>query len=112
MYEDHLKTGEYCQSSDDKNKAKVSKPTIFIKSASSYGKHKKPTILVKSASSYRKEKKLTELAAIIKGTLYPSLEPIFQSKGASANNIGGRPGPIEREVKLKALGKIVKGRVH
>jgi hypothetical protein len=63
MYEDHLKTCEYCQ----KGKGS-SKPTISIKSA-----------------SYRKQKKLTELAAIIKGTSYPSLEPIpmFRTKGSS-----------------------------
>jgi hypothetical protein len=93
MYEDHLKACEYCQ----KGKGS-SKPTISIKSA-----------------SYRKQKKLTELAAIIKGTSYPSLEPIpiFRTKAASVvgNNIPRtrKSGPIEREVKLKELGKMIKG---
>ena len=109
MYEEHLKTCEYCQSSD---KNKVSKPTIFIKSASSYYEQekKKPTIFVKSAASYNKRKRLTELGAIIKGISYPSLEsiPMFQTKGAS--EIARKPGPIEREVKLKELGKIIRGR--
>ena len=36
----------------------------------------KPTIFVKSASTYDKQKKLTELSAIIKGISYPSLESI------------------------------------
>jgi hypothetical protein len=95
---DHLKTCEYCQKGSSKLK-----PTIFIKSASSYYEDKKPTIYVKSAASYSKRKRLTELGAIIRGTSYPSLEPVptFQTKGAS--------GPIEREVKLKELGKLVRG---
>ena len=83
------------------------KPTIKIKSASSYNKDKKPTIYVKSASSYSKSKKLGELGSIIRGTSYPSLEPMLQTKGAS--EIARRPGPIEREVKLRELGKIIRG---
>ena len=43
----------------------------------------KPTIYVKSASSYTKHKKMTELSAIIRGISYPSLESIFQTKSAS-----------------------------
>lgn len=68
MYEEHLKSCEYCQ-----------------KGSMNYSKvhGHKPTISVKSASSYNKQKKLSELAAIIKGISYPSLEPIFQTKGAS-----------------------------
>jgi hypothetical protein len=90
MYEDHLKTCEYCNT-----KNKVSKPTIFVK----------------SASSYSKQKKLPELGAIIKGISYPSLSiPMFRTKGASFENNFNRPGPIEREVKLKALGKIIRGK--
>ena len=87
------------------------KPTIFIKSAS---KLSKPTIFVKSASGYSKRKKLGELSAIIKGISYPSLEsiPMFQTKCASVirnNPRPTKPGPIEREVKLKELGKMIKG---
>ena len=99
MYEDHLKTCSYCQSQNQKQKGASSLTS-------------KPTIYVKSASSYRKQKKLTELGAIIRGTSYPSLEsiPMFQTKGASfnANNIS-KPGPIEREIKLRKLGKMVRG---
>jgi hypothetical protein len=104
MYEDHLKTCEYCQKG-----SQTHKPTIFIKSASSYSKLSKPTIYVKSASEYSKHKKLGELAAIIKGRSYPSLEPLFQTKGASEVARARKPGPIEREVKLKELGKLVRG---
>jgi hypothetical protein len=106
MFSDHLKTCEYCR---NEYYSKVSKPTIRIKSASSYGKQKKPTITVKSASSYHKHKKLSELAAIINGISYPSLEsiPLFRTKGAS--KVVRNPGPIEREVKLRELGKLVRG---
>jgi hypothetical protein len=96
MYEDHLKTCEYCQKG-------------------SQTQSHKPTIFVKSASSYNRRVKLSELSAIIKGISYPSLEsiPMFRTKtkGASSsfNNTNRRPGPIEREVKLKALGKIIRG---
>jgi hypothetical protein len=99
----------YVESASSYNKDK--KPTIYIKSASSCNKTLKPTISIKSASSYNKHKKLTELSAIIKGISYPSLEsiPVFQTKGASFENNFNRPGPIEREVKLKALAKIIRG---
>jgi hypothetical protein len=86
-YQDHLKTCSYCQ-----------KGSL------------KPTISIKSASSYNKRKKLAELGAIIKGTSYPSMEPMLQTKGASFSaNDTSRIGPIEREVKLKELGKMIKG---
>ena len=88
MYEDHLKTCEYCQKQ---------------KGASSL----KPTIYVRSKSDYSKQKKLSELGAIIRGVSYPSLEPMFQTKGAS--DVVRKPGPIEREVKLKELGKMIRG---
>jgi hypothetical protein len=97
-FQDQLKTCEYCQKG-------LQTPT----------QAHKPTISVKSASSYSKQKKLSELAAIIKGISYPSLESMpmfqFQTKGPSfsADNISG-PGPIEREVKLKELGKMVRSR--
>jgi hypothetical protein len=85
------------------------KPTIHIKSVSNYYENKKPTIYIRSPANYSKHKKLGELGAIIKGTSYPSLEPMFQTKGASSENNFKRPGPIEREVKLKALGKMIRG---
>jgi hypothetical protein len=71
-YEDHLKTCDSCRKRNPL----------------------KPTISIKSASSYRKQKSLVELGAIIRGISYPSLESI----------------PIEREVKLRELGKMVRGR--
>ena len=81
MYEEHLKSCEYC-----------SKGSMISK----------PTITVKGASSYYHQKKLSELAAIIKGISYPCLEsiPMFQTqtKGASVAVVGNnkKPGPIER----------------
>ena len=107
-YQDHLKTCYYCRN-EYYSKVSNSKPTIRIKSASSYNKDKKPTIFVKSASSYHKDRKLTELAAIIRGVSYPPIsisEPVFRTKVAS---VVRKPGPIEREVKLKELGKLVRG---
>jgi hypothetical protein len=69
-YEDHLKTCSYYRKGSLKS-----------------------TILIKSASSYNKRKRLAELGAIIKGISYPSLEPIFQTKGASGfQNNFKRPG--------------------
>ena len=92
-YQDHLKTCSYCQKAG--------------RSSSSEQIHK-PTVFIKSASSYSKQRKLSELGAIIKGISYPSLEPLpmFRTKGASVvrNN-----HPIDREVKLKELGKMIKG---
>jgi hypothetical protein len=58
-------------------------------------------------SDYSKQKKLSELGAIIRGVSYPSLEPMFQTKGAS--DVVRKPGPIEGEVKLKELGKMIRG---
>jgi hypothetical protein len=86
-YQDHLKTFSYCSKNNPQ----------------------KVTVRIKSASSYNKQKKLSELGAIIRGTSYPSLEPIpmFQTKGAS--EVARKPGPIERQVKLKELGKLVRG---
>ena len=94
---DHLQTCDYCR-----NKQQSSRPTIRIKLASS-----KPTIHIRSRSDYIKNRKLLDLGSIIKGTSYPSVEPLFQTKGAS--EIARKPGPIEREMKLKALGKMVRG---
>ncbi|MGA9296743.1 MAG: hypothetical protein WA326_02330 [Nitrososphaeraceae archaeon] len=88
-YEDHLKTCSYCR-----------KGSL------------KPTILIKSASSYNKRKRLAELGAIIKGISYPGLEsiPMFRTKGASESLVARKPGPIEREVKLRELGKMIRGK--
>jgi hypothetical protein len=93
MYEDHLKSCEYCQSQKQKGASSLTTS--------------KPTIYVKGKFSYSKQKKLSELGAIIKGTSYPSLEPMFQTKCAS--EVTRKPGPIEREVKLRELGKIIRG---
>ena len=81
MFSDHLKTCEYCRNEY-------------------YNKISKPTISVKSGSSYGKRKKLFELGAIIKWISYPNLEPLFQTKGAS--EVARKPGPIER-LKLRNL---------
>ena len=52
----------------------------------------------------------TTVVIFIKGTSYPSMEPMLQTKGASFSANGtSRIGPIEREVKLKELGKMIKG---
>ena len=96
---DHLATCDYCQKG-----LPTHKPTIFIKSASAYRRESKPKITIKGASSYYRQKKLSSLAGIITGTSYPPISIPARTKGASS-----RPGPIEREVKLKALGKIIRG---
>ena len=68
----------------------------------------KPKIYIKSPADYNRQKKLTELSAIIRGTSYPPISiPVFRTKGAS--EVGRKPGPIEREVKLRELGKIIRG---
>ena len=93
MYEDHLKSCSYCQKG-----SLSSKP--------------KPTISIKSASSYRRQKKLSELGAIIMGTSYPSLEPMFQTKTKGASEVDNkprRPDYLERELKLRELGKMIRG---
>ena len=89
--EDHLKTCDYCRQKQ--------------KGASSL----KPTIYIKSKSDYYRQMKLAEFSSVIKGTS-AGLETSLQTKGASSNNIWKKPGPIEREIKLKALGKMVRGR--
>jgi hypothetical protein len=82
-YQDHLKTCSYCQKE---------KGSLTQASAS----NPKPTISIKSASSYRKQKKLSELGAIIKGTS-TRLDTMQQTKGASVvRNNPRKPGPIER----------------
>src|SRR5262245_45315124 len=97
--EDHMKTCTYCNPS-------------LLSSAKS-----KPTIRVKSASSCEKRRKLSDLGAIIKGVSYPSVESIFRTKGASRAYLSSsnkiidepRPGPIEREMKLRELAKMIRG---
>ena len=89
MYEEHLKSCEYC-----------SKGSMISK----------PKITVKGASSYYRQKKLTELGAIIKGTSYAGLSPWLQpqTKTRGASEVTRKLGPIEREVKLRELGKMIK----
>ena len=107
MLADHLETCDHCR---NKYYSNPSKPTIRIKSASAYSKVSKPTISIKSASTYRKQRKLSELGAIIKGVSYPPISiPVFRTKGASRSEVARKPGPIEREVKLKELGKMIRG---
>jgi hypothetical protein len=104
MFSDHLKTCDYCRNKYYNNMVNGQR-TGITKGASSL--ESKPTIFIKSASSYNKRKKLSELGAIIKGISYPSLEsiPMFRTKGASSFR---KPGPIEREIKLRELGKIIR----
>ena len=102
MYEDHLKTCEYCQKG---SQTQTHKPTIFIKLASSYSKYKKPIISVKSASSYGKQRKLSELGAIIRGTSYAGLSPWLQTKTKGASEVVRKPGPIEKRLTLRNLEK-------
>jgi hypothetical protein len=81
---DHLKTCSYC-------------------SKGAKNQNQKPTISIKSASSYNKRKKLSELGAIIRGTSYAGLSPWLQTKTKGASSVENnfkRPGPIEREGKV------------
>ena len=57
-------------------------------------------------------KKLGELGSIIRGIPHIQVwNPMLRTKGASESGVAMKPGPNEREVKLKALGKIIsKGR--
>jgi hypothetical protein len=95
MYEDHLRTCDYCQRAGRTSSA-------------AYGQtHHKPTIYVKSASSYYREKKLAELGAVIKGVSYPGISYVGvkktnATKTKSASN-------VEKSQKLKELGKLVRG---
>jgi hypothetical protein len=79
-----------------------SKPTIRIKSASSYD-NSKPTIRIKGASSYNRRKKLSELGALITGHSYGRSMPVTETKGASRIQ-----GPIEKAYKLNELGKMIR----
>jgi hypothetical protein len=103
MFSDHLKTCDYCRNKYYNNMVNGQR-TGITKGASSL--ESKPTIFIKSASSYNKRKKLSELGAIIKGISYPSLESMFQTKGASSFR---KPGHIEREIKLRELWKMIRG---
>jgi hypothetical protein len=75
----------------------------------------KPTITLKSAASRERERKLTNLGALIKGTSYPTVADIFpknNNKGASTFDFSyykRNQGPIEKAVKLRALGKMIRG---
>jgi hypothetical protein len=57
-------------------------------------------------NQHSKHKKLGELGSIIRGTSYADLSPWLQTKGAS--EVARKPGPIEREVKLRELGRMIK----
>ena len=97
-YQDHLKTCSYCR--------KESQPQT-----------RKVTVSVKSTSSYYKQKKLSELSAIIKGVSYPGISyvdvkktNVTKTKGAS--NVGNLPrksNPLDRQFKLKELGRMIRG---
>jgi hypothetical protein len=85
-YQDHYRTCSYC------NKGLLSS---------------KPTIWIKSASSTDKRRKLIELGHLVRGI------PI-KTKGASVdeNNFNRprpRPGPIEKAIILRELGKMIRG---
>jgi thioredoxin-related protein len=105
MFSDHLKTCDYCRGTDkDRTETPKLKPTIKINMASKL----KPTIKIASSRSYQKKSKLAELAAMIKGTAGPSfIQSQPQPKGASSSV--RKPGYIERKIKLKELGKMIKG---
>ena len=80
-YQDHLRTCPDCQ------------------------KRQKPTIRVKGASAYRREIKLSELASLIKGISYPTIEYVgvktsCKTKAASS---------VEKYQKLKELARLIRG---
>ena len=92
----------------------------------SQSQNQKPTVRIKAASSYRRERKLSELAALITGTSYPRVSFVGEkknnnnirakTKGASASysytNTGNLPTkliPLERQLKLKELGRLIRG---
>ena len=75
----------------------------------------KPTIKVKSASSYKRERKLSELASIIKGTSYSSISypesfKKVKTKGSSSpGNLPIKLIPLERQFKLRELARLIRG---
>gem|GEM_PF-1741044 len=74
----------------------------------------KPTVRIKAASSYRREGKLSELASIVKGVsystiLYPSLKTCANSNNKTKTNVKGASSQLERQFKLKELGKLIRG---
>jgi hypothetical protein len=72
--------------------------------------------MVKSASSRERERKLNGLGHMIKGTscssaeIFPRTKVQTQTKSASlvVNNIR-KQGPIEKTMKLRELGKMIRG---
>lgn len=85
-YADHLKNCNYCNKSENQ--------LLY-----------KPTIRIKSASSYRKRQKLEELSNLIRGVSYSTISyPMdnFRSKAKSASS-------ADKSHKLKELAKLVKG---
>jgi hypothetical protein len=86
-YQDHLRTCSYCN-----------------------GTHspQKPTVRIKSASSYRKERALSGLAALITVTSYPGVSyvgggAIKKTKTKSASS------QLERQSKLRELARLIRG---
>ena len=102
MYEDHLKTCEYCR--------KINKYRHITNRQSSLNQH---PVIVKIRNQQSQlnqhlvivnERNYLKLGAIMKGISYPSMEsiPMFRTKellSVVGNNIARKPGPIEREVK-------------
>jgi proline racemase len=87
-FQDHLRTYSYCR----KDSQKV-------------------TVSIKSAPSYYREKKLAELGAVIKGISYPGISYVGVNK-SNANTTKTRSASnayVERQFKLKELGRIVRG---
>jgi hypothetical protein len=73
-----------------------------------YSQQQKPTVRIKAASSYRRERKLSELYAIIKGVSYPGISYVDVRK-TKTTNAKGASSQLERQFKLKELGKMIKG---
>ena len=76
--------------------------------------NQKPTVRIKAASGYRRERKLSELASIIKGVSYPGIsyagKKKTKTKGASyTGNLPIKLVPLERQFKLKELGRLIRG---
>ena len=75
-----------------------------LETCSDCQKRQKPTVRIKSASSYRRERKLSGLAALITGTSYPGVlfvgEKKAKTKAASS---------IDKRQKLKELAKMIRG---
>jgi hypothetical protein len=69
----------------------------------------KPTVRIKAASSYRRERKLSELASIIKGVSYPEISYVGAIEKTNATKTKGASSQLEKQFKLKELGKMARG---